>query len=159
MAKFPSTLLPTSSDLTETRKAILDLLAKLNKLADEIPSWHKVENPGTGWFASKTAGWTADSFSGGLSVDFRSVVQAGTKAVRVGVYQITAVSNVYYRKSGDTNISNTPQADTEYSHIVNNLLNALTPSVIWLSSDYKAQFAVTDVTTDLYIAYPVECLL
>lgn len=36
MAKFPSTLLPSSSDVTETRKAILDLLAKLNKLADGI---------------------------------------------------------------------------------------------------------------------------
>ncbi|HXK36976.1 MAG TPA: hypothetical protein VJ553_05345 [Candidatus Paceibacterota bacterium] len=33
MAKFPSTLLPASSDITETRKAILDLLAKINQIA------------------------------------------------------------------------------------------------------------------------------
>lgn len=37
MAKFPSTLLPASSDLTETRKAILDLLDKINRLATSIP--------------------------------------------------------------------------------------------------------------------------
>ena len=66
--------------------------------------WHKIKNPGTGWFANKTAGWTADRLStatGGLAVDFSPLVPVGTRAVFVTVNQQTAAGAVYYRKWGD----------------------------------------------------------
>lgn len=127
-------------------------------------TWHKVADPSTGYFASKTAGWTADSFSGGLEVDFSAVVPAGTKAVRVTVVcnHLTALGSVFYRKSGDTNISNTPLASEENSHrLLTSESNGWSSAqaVIWLSSDYKAQFAVVHVDYDLWIAYPTEYLL
>lgn len=121
-------------------------------------TWKKFEDPSTGWLASKTTGWTADSFSGGLEVDFSSVVPAGTKAVRVQITQISTRDNVYWRKSGDTNISNTPDASTEYSHLLHGSLDYRMVCTLWLSSDYKVQFAVDNINTDLYIAYPVEYL-
>lgn len=37
MAKFPSTLLPNSNEVTEIRKAILDLLDKINTVAPSAP--------------------------------------------------------------------------------------------------------------------------
>ena len=121
-------------------------------------TWHKFADPATGWKASKTTWATPDSFSDGLEVTF-SEVPAGAKAVRVLIYQSTTFSNVYYRKSGDANISNTPNATLEVSHQVGTESDraALTP--IWLSADYKAQFTVVNVLTDLYIAYPVEYLI
>ena len=120
--------------------------------------WHKFENPGTGTFASKTSGWTSDSFSGGLEVDFSSVVPVGTKTVRVQVVQATIQSAVYYRKSGDTNISNTPHASQEISHRI--LLDDVSViAELWLSTAYKVQIAVRLNTVDISIAYPVEYLL
>ena len=124
-------------------------------------TWHKVADPTVGWLASKTTGWTADSFSGGLEVDFSAVVPVGTKAVRVAIRSDTTSGYWYWRKSGDSNISNTPNASSEYSHgIAHPTAGAAKQEqyVIWLSSAYKADFAVTDTGTDLYIAYPVEWL-
>jgi len=125
--------------------------------------WSKVEDPNTGWLASKTAGWTADSFSGGLEVDFSDYVPAGTRAIRIYIYIATTAGRVYGRKYGDSNISNTPEADEEWSArflwsgSVSYVRSAIV--VVWLSEDYKAQFAVSDTATDLYLAYPSECLL
>lgn len=120
--------------------------------------WYKFADPATGWKASKTTWATPDSFSAGLEVTF-SEVPAGAKAVRVLIYQSGTFSNVYYRKSGDANISNTPNATLEVSHQVGTESDraALTP--IWLSADYKAQFTVVNINTNLYIAYPAEYLL
>lgn len=119
-------------------------------------TWKKFENPSTGWLASKTTGWTADSFSGGLEVDFSSVGPAGTKAIRVQISQSGTVGSIYHRKSGDTNISNTPNTSSEFSHRIMGSADGVAQTVIWLSSDYKAQFAVTNTGTDLYIAYPMD---
>jgi len=123
--------------------------------------WHKIADPATGWLASKTTDWTADSFGGGLTVDFSAVVPVGTKAVRVVVYNTSAATGqVYTRKSGDTNISNTPEASSEFSHMAfGPYAGTRVQVVVWLSSDYKAQFAVTNISMDLYIAYPSEYLL
>ncbi len=126
--------------------------------------WHKYEDPSTGLFASKTAGWTADSFSSGFEVDFSSLKREGMRAVRVFGYCVhaTAVGGWFYRKGGDTNISNTPIAAGERSHELG-VANAggITSGLfeIWLSSDYKAQFAVAHVNYDIYIAPPIEYLL
>jgi len=120
--------------------------------------WVKIADPPTGWLAIKTSGWTADQFTpGGLEVDFSSVVPVGTKAVRVNIVQLTVASYLFYRKSGDTNISNTPGASGEESHQIG--WGGRRLMEIWLSSGYKAQFAVTDTGTDIYVAYPVEYLL
>ena len=125
-------------------------------------TWHKVANPPTGWLASKTTGWTADSFSGGLEVDFSTVVPAGTKAVSIVIRSLSAAGDTYHRKSGDTNISNTPNASGEHSHRAVTYVGSIYAAdiiTVWLSTDYKAQFAVTDINQDIYIAYPIAYLL
>lgn len=122
-------------------------------------TWHKVADPGTGWFASKTAGWTADSFTSGLTVDFSSVVPLGTRAIRIAIYEATVGSTCYTRKGSDSNISNTPNASEEYATIVMANGDGIQQAVIWLSSSYTADFAVTSVDTDLYVSYPLEYLL
>lgn len=124
-------------------------------------TWHKYDNPSTGFIVNKASGWTADSFSGGLEVDFgiAGVLRAGMKAVRVPIKQATTLSRVFYRKSGDTNISNTPNASSEFSHRILFSTESEKVAVIWLSADYKAQFAVTNVNTDLAVYYPIEYML
>jgi len=124
--------------------------------------WQKIADPPTGWLASKTSGWTADQFTpGGLEVDFSSVVPAGTKAVRVEVYNLANKGTVYYRKRNDANISNTPQTSDEWSHgiIYTDTTLVVAQAVIWLDANYRAQFAVTNSNQDVYIAYPMEYLL
>jgi len=122
-------------------------------------TWYKITDPATGAIATKTSGWTADSFSGGLTVDFSSAVPVGTKAVRIGWFIVTAGSNIYYRKGSDSNISNTPGASGEYSHLLCTNATGGGQWTIWISSTYTVDFAVSDVTTDLYIGYPVEYML
>jgi len=123
---------------------------------ETIYQWQKIEDPPTGYIAEKTSGWTADQFTpGGLEVDFSAVVPVGTKAVRVVIYQATP-SAVWYRKSGDASISNTPGASSELSHYLMSNAEYAGQFVIWLSSDYKAQFAVWLITQDLHITYPIE---
>ena len=123
--------------------------------------WHKFEDPGTGGFASKTDVWTMDSFSAGLEVDFSSVVPVGTRAVRVFVNKGIIGAAVWYRKSGDSNVSNTPGASVENSHLIINSSEVTDGAqvILWLSSDYKVQFTVSAATVDLSIYYPVEYLL
>ena len=126
-------------------------------------TWHKVSDPTTGWFASMAAGWTADRFTsatGGMEVDFSSVVPAGTRAVRVYLQNDTAAGTVFARKEGDANVTNTPSASNEHSHRV--LTGAATTGaqvVLWLSATYKAELAVTSTSQDVYVAYPLEYLL
>ena len=123
--------------------------------------WHKVENPGTGYLASKTSGWTADRLStatGGLAVDFSAVVPAGTRAVLVNVLSATTASSVYTRAKGDTEISNTPHASSEFSAAVA-LATGRYRVPLLLSDAYEAEFAVANTGTDLYISYPTWYLL
>ncbi len=121
--------------------------------------WYKIADPSTGWLASKGSGWTADSFTGGLEVDFSAVVPANTKAVRIVIHEEGTFANAYYRKSGDSNISNTPDASGEWSHLICTTNVPDMQATIWLSVDYKAQFAVNGTDTNLYLAYPVEYML
>ena len=129
-----------------------------NWIKINTPYWHKFNDPTTGWKASKVA-WPlgADNFVDGLEVTF-SGVPAGAKAIRVTIAQETTQGSIYYRKSGDTNISNTPHAASEVSYRLMDIEDDTIQVVIWLSSDYKAQFTVGNVLTDLYIAYPIEYL-
>lgn len=125
-------------------------------------TWHKIEDPGTGWLASKTSGWTADRLStatGGMAVDFSPVVPAGTKAVLVWVQTLTASGPAYCRRHGDTEISNTPNGSSEYSHAIlgDDSLEML--SEVWLSTDYKIEIAVTDTNQDIYVSYPRDYML
>lgn len=120
-------------------------------------TWHKVADPSTGWFDSKTSGWTADSFStgaSGMDVDFSPVIFAGTRCVRVWVAQAGTQSAVYSRPSGDTRISTDPDNSGEYSHSILNAEDDGILAEIWLSTDYRAQFSVNNTGTDLYVAYP-----
>ena len=123
-------------------------------------TWHKFTNPSTGWKASKTANWTADAFGDteGLVVTF-SECPAGSKAVRACVYQYTTPSSVYYRKYGDTEISTDPNNSGEASHLLLSAADSVILAELWLSTDYKAEFAVTNTATDLAVASPIEYLL
>ncbi len=120
-------------------------------------SWHKFSDPPTGRKATKATWATADDFGQGLEVTF-SEVPAGAKAVRSLVEQATTPSWVYWRKSGDTNIANSP-ADSEYSHALMKAEDGVVLAVLWLSSDYKVQFTITNTSTDLYVGYPTEYLI
>jgi len=124
-------------------------------------TWHKVSDPGLWWLASKQSGWTPDSFSGGLTVDFSAVVPAGTKAVRVAIWNGGAPSEIYWRKGNDGNISNTPGASGEFSHFIMSANENATVGEIWLSASYTADFAATEAAgeTDLYLTYPVEYMI
>jgi hypothetical protein len=127
-------------------------------------TWHKVANPGTGWFASKTSSWVADRFSDTptdcLTVDFSSVVPAGTRAVKVALLNLNAGNYAYWRPGGDANVSNTPNASQEYAFRLP--LWVLSDSAVvelWLSATYTVDIAVLDTNQDIYVAYPVEYLL
>ena len=134
------------------------------ELLELVYTWHKITDPGTGWLALKTSGWTADSFSGGLEVNFsgESWWNSRVKAVRVVVKPDAAAGVAYWRPSGDTNVANTPNASSEYAFRLSEIGGSDTddekPCEIWLSADGKAQFAVTNTGMDLYIAYPIEVM-
>ncbi len=141
------------------RELLLEELAQPNPAEPSGGTWHKFADPATGWKASKTTWATADDFDAGLEVTF-SEVPAGAKAVRCVVRSDTINGIIYYRKSGDANISNTPNASQEYSTMLGiRFANDRTQTVLWLSSDYKVQFTVSHVDIDLYIASPIEYLL
>lgn len=128
---------------------------------DELMQWQKVSDPTVGWFAEKTAGWTADRFTsatGGLEVDFDSLVPDNALAVMVSIEQDGTRSGVYTRRAGDTNISNTPIASNEYSTRLAASTHSPYRTIIWLSADYKAEFAVSNTSTDLHISY-VDAIL
>jgi hypothetical protein len=138
------------------------LLGELAQPRPQEPGsmWRKITDPPTGWLATKSGAWTADQFDpGGWEVDFSAIVFAGTRAVECLLYQYTTLGGVYYRKKGDANISNTPAASGEKSHYLLTSANSIVPAVIWLSADYKAEFAVTNTDTDLAISFPVVYLL
>lgn len=131
--------------------------------------WLKVADPATGWLASKTSPWTADRFcSPGegdtpvFQVDFSSVVPADTRIARAACYKAGIVGYaVWCRKAGDTNISNTPNASAEHSHLITyeNHLDIHGHYILWLSADYKVQFAVQHASVDFYVAYPESYVL
>lgn len=119
------------------------------------PYWHKVSDPTVGWKATKVAGWTADQFTpGGLSVTF-STLPIGALAGKMQVRQLTTPSGVFWRKNGDANISNTPDATLEYTHQILGSLDMMDICDIWVDSTKIAEFAITHVDTDLYVSYPM----
>ena len=127
------------------------------------PYWH-LADPTTGWHTSKTSGWTADSFSGGLEVDFSGQVPAGTKAVRCVIQAWVGDGGIWYRPSGDTNISNTPVADSENANYIGYVENDgfvffIKQVVMWLSADYKIQIAVAVTDQDVRVSNPLEYMI
>ncbi|KKN63351.1 hypothetical protein LCGC14_0502990 [marine sediment metagenome] len=122
------------------------------------PYWHKFNNPATGAKVSKTTGWTADQFTpGGFEITF-SEAPIGSIAVRDVISQGGTQSTIFYRKSGDTNISNTPSGSSELSHVLMFSDDDVIQGVYWMSSDLKIQIAVTNVNTDVNVQYPIEYL-
>lgn len=121
-------------------------------------TWRKINNPPTGALASLTSWGSTDSFTDGNEVTFDNL-PAGTKAVKCHLRISGASGWTFWRKSGDTNISNTPIASLEYANMLLYLANSAMQAEIWLSSDYKAQFAVADLSIDMYISYPYAYLI
>lgn len=127
------------------------------------PTWHKPVNPATGWLASKTSWAVADQFTpNGLTVDFSPVLPLGSLAARSITYVVNSATAdySYWRKAGDTNISNTPVTSQEYSHqIVATTIPGSPPMSLWLSSAYAVEMTVAYSDADIYVAQPAEYLL
>ena len=120
------------------------------------PYWHKFNNPGTGDKTTQTAGWTANQFTpGGFEVTY-SEAPIGAVKVESNILQGGTKGVVYYRKSGDSNISNVPTMET--SHRVLDVDTRQTMVGFWLSDDRKIELAVSNVNTDLFMSYPSEYL-
>ncbi len=123
------------------------------------PYWHTISNPEIGPLGTKFTGtWSADSFSGGLLITL-TTLPIGTLAIRFpGMFRDTTGGTLFWRKNGDANISNTPYAATDHSHRL--LYTGSTnfyfsfQDVVWLSFDFKVQFASRFTTGDLYIYHP-----
>jgi hypothetical protein len=133
---------------------------RLNSAGERIYNWYKVVNPSTGYFKEKTDAWNTDNFTTGWTVDFSTVVTAGTIAVKCAIYLDCAGAgqNIYARKYGDTNISNTPNASAEYSSKIfycdaKNIVLIIT---LWLDSSYRCQIAADRNDPNVYISYPIE---
>jgi len=121
------------------------------------PYWHKFDNPGVGSFDSKVDVWNVDNFTTGLTVTY-TMMPIGSVALKEVCQQSSGVvGNIYYRKNGDTNISNTPVATGEASHLISNINGAL-QTVMYFSYDFKVQFAVSSNAVDLYLFHPIEYL-
>ena len=122
------------------------------------PYWHKFSNPAQGQVGNKSAGWTADQFTpGGFEVTF-STPPIGSLAVRCPVQQQVGFGRVWYRKDGDTNISNTPSASSEGSHRIMTDQDGLISACLWMSSDLKIEIAVSNVNQDIFVWMPIEYL-
>ncbi len=122
--------------------------------------WHLFNNPGVGNLATKVGGWTDDQFTpGGLQVTYSSA-PIGSLAVRTIINQSSTLGVVFYRKSGDANISNTPGASSELSHRIIFLTDSMSQCSMWLSSDKKVELSVLNAATntDLFCQYPIEYL-
>ncbi len=126
--------------------------------------WIKVTDPAVGFFDTKTAGWTADRFTaatGGWEVSFAALVPEGTKRIRLVIAMGSSADGhlAFARKCGDAAISNTPNASQEWSHIIAAAVNNIShynQTTLWLSSDYKVEFAVNHVDVNIYLAYVSE---
>ncbi len=123
-----------------------------------IDHWFDVVNPTVGWFASLAAGWSADAWR---TVDFSSVVTAGTKKVKVAAYFTQSAGYLWFnRKYGDSNISNTPNAATEYAKIIGMAASGTNYQAdVWeleLDANYKTEIACGTASAVLYLSYPKE---
>lgn len=148
MAKFPSTLLPTSSELTETRKAILDLLAKLNKLADAILP---VANPRP-WNGTYAYSNTAPVASTFYTVTLTGL-PIGTELVWISGF-ITgthaAGTGIYWRPFGSTDT----RAESSNRLLgIAGALNAYAAISGMVEVDPQGRFeiCVTDANADIYV--------
>ena len=128
-----------------------------NWLKQNPPYWHKFVDPATGFTITKTSGWSADSFTGGLEATF-SVSPIGSLAVWIVAAQASTLNNVWWRKSGDSNISNTPSTTLETSHQIFTGTYDFANVIVWMSTDLKTQFAVGNTGVDLSIAAPMQYL-
>jgi len=118
------------------------------------PYWHKIDDPATGYSATKTGGWTADQFTpGGFEVTF-AAIPLGSIAVQCLLQQYATRGGVYWRKAGDAKVSNTPNADVEQSHYIFDSQVSIDVMLFWISDDFKIELAVTNVLTDIRFGYP-----
>ena len=69
-----------------------------------------------------------------------------------------ASASVYYRKSGDTNVSNTPNANVEYSHRIGTGATTTKMVVFWVSSGLSIQITIHAGAVTVATAYPIEYL-
>jgi len=148
MAKFSSTLLPASSDITETRKAILDLLAKINAVADSI---YPVSNP-RNWNSTYVYSNTAPAASTFYTVTVPNL-PVGTKSVWITGY-ITgthvAGTAVDWRPFGSTD-TRVQSAHRQLAVAAANNAYAAISGMVEVDSAGRFEVCVTDANADIYI--------
>lgn len=148
MAKFPSTLLPSSSDVTEIRKAILDLLAKLNRLADGILP---VANPRpwNGTYVYSNLAPVANTF---YTVTLTEL-PVGTRFVWIKGYVSgtpAAGTQVYCRPFGSTDT--VQQSRLRQLAMVGSVNDyALISGMVEVDSAGRFEICVTDANSDIYV--------
>lgn len=147
--------LDVDGDLNVDGDGVVD--GTLSAGGEQIVWWRRITSPTAGYIASKTSGWTADRFTsatGGLEVDFSGSVTAGTKAVWVEVVSTTTSGECAVRPAGDdAYCSNTPFANNEHFAVFTVTIDRK-QVLVWLSADYKAEFAVDATGIDIYVSYP-----
>jgi hypothetical protein len=121
-----------------------------------LDHWFDVVNPAVGWFASLSTGWSADTWR---TIDFSAVVTAGTKKVKVAAYFTQSAGYLWFnRKYADSNISNTPNAATEYAKIIGMAASGTNYQAdVWeleLDANYKTDIACGTASAVLYLSYP-----
>ena len=147
MAKFPSTLLPNSNDVTEIRKAILDLLAKINEV--EVKDWA---------LHYHSSQYTADIYTNAAPVagTFYTVTVTGLPA---GTEEIEIAGHLFGTVGGDWLVwrpygSSDTFVQSGHRIIgmvpVNNSYGLVT-GLVTVDSFGRFQVAVNNAGTDIYI--------
>ncbi len=119
------------------------------------PAWRKIEDPTTGFWVQITTWTAADDFDQGEDQDFSAETPLGSLAVMVPITPKTTTGNIFQRRKGDTNVSNTPNASSEFhSRVTNGIGGANTHAVLWLGDDGIVELTPNGLTIDLDILPP-----
>ena len=149
-----------TNDLTVDGDA--EITGTLTVGSEPVRTWHKVDDPTAGTFASKTSGWTADRFtsaSGGFELDFSAVVPVGTKAVIVTIRHVSDNASIYTRPAGDDTYSaNTPIASSEdftrLFYAPSSGAAHIGEYILQLNNSRVAEIATASTSSDVYVSYP-----
>ena len=120
------------------------------------PYWHSIINPSVGWKVQYSAAWTADVF-GGHILDLAASLPAGALKTTILYNQTTNTNAWYNRALNDSNISDTPSAANERSHMMGAGIIASRVE-LWLDINRQTEFASSHADVDLDISYPSDYL-
>ncbi len=116
---------------------------------------HPYEHPVHDWFDTKTSGWVANSFSGGMQLDFSSLKREGMRAVVVYILKAVGAGVVWAMIDDEKHVDDNPSSGSEHAHRIMEGPQTLgLQTTLLLSKDYKCKIAVSSVSIDIHVAYP-----